>query len=120
MYGHIHLPPSIAKVVGIPIYDNPDIYTVVFKDGSISGYTNDTLSEVSECRNSSAQSLSPSWIKGGANATLFLNNMSKPRHGNLDLSDENKWYFYPRKSKTNGKFLPDLSANCQDLLDTGQ
>jgi hypothetical protein len=46
--------------------------------------------------------------------------MSKPRHGNLDLSDENKWYFYPRKSKTNGKFLPDLSANCQDLLDTGQ
>jgi hypothetical protein len=25
----------------------------------------------------------PSWIKGGANATLFLNNMPKPRHGKL-------------------------------------
>jgi len=44
--------------------------------------------------------------------------MSKPRHGTLDMiSDE--WYFYPGKSKQ-GIFLPNLQANCQHLLDSGQ
>jgi len=26
-------------------------------------------------------SILPHWVKGGANATLFLSDMSKPRHG---------------------------------------
>jgi hypothetical protein len=29
------------------------------------------------------------------------------------------WYFYPGKSK-DGIALPDLSADCQQLMDTGQ
>ena len=32
---------------------------------------------------------------------------------------DQSWYFYPGKS-TDGILLPDLSANCQHLLDTGQ
>jgi hypothetical protein len=64
-------------------------------------------------------SLIPRWIKGGANATLFLHSMSKPRHGTLQLSEDSAWYFYPGKSKE-GILLPDLSANCQHLMDTAQ
>jgi hypothetical protein len=47
--------------------------------------------------------------------------MSKPRHGTLQLSPDNNWYFYPGKNTTsNGILLPDLSANCRMLMDTGQ
>jgi hypothetical protein len=47
--------------------------------------------------------------------------MSKPRHGTLQLSDDNVWSFYPGKSTGADRILlPDLSANCQELLDTGQ
>jgi hypothetical protein len=44
VYVHTHSPPSVAKVVGIPTYNTPNIYTVAFKDGSISEYTDDLLS----------------------------------------------------------------------------
>jgi hypothetical protein len=49
VYIHSPSPPSIAKVVGIPTYTTPNIYTVVFKDGSISEYTADLLSAVPTC-----------------------------------------------------------------------
>jgi hypothetical protein len=41
---------------------------------------------------------------------------------NLIMSSEyvfGDWYFYPGKSK-DGILLPDLTRNCQSLLDTGQ
>jgi hypothetical protein len=60
-----------------------------------------------------------SYLKGGAKATLFLSAMSKPRHGTLNQSSDQSWLFYPGKS-TVGTLLPDLPANCQHLLDTGQ
>jgi hypothetical protein len=42
---HTHSPPSVASVIEIPTYASPNIYTVmVFKDGSISEYTEDLLS----------------------------------------------------------------------------
>jgi hypothetical protein len=41
---HTHCPPPIAKVIGIPTYDQPHIYKVSFRDGSISEYTEDLLS----------------------------------------------------------------------------
>jgi hypothetical protein len=63
-------------------------------------------------------SLLPTWIKGVANATLFLTHMSKPKHGTLQFVS-NEWYFYPGKSK-DGILLSDLSVSCQQLLDTGQ
>jgi hypothetical protein len=119
VYVHTHLPPSVAKVVGIPTYTTPNIYTIAFRDGSISEYTDDLLSAAPDLPSITSKSLLPSWIKGGANATLFLNNMSKPQHGKLQLLDENIWYFFRGKSKE-GIILQDLSANCRELLDTGQ
>jgi hypothetical protein len=44
--------------------------------------------------------------------------MSKPRHGTLRFVSD-KWYFFPGKS-TEGILLPDLQANCQSLIDSGQ
>jgi hypothetical protein len=64
VYIHSLSPPSIAKVVGIPTYTTPNIYTVVFKDGSISEYTADLLSAVPTCTQMDESSLLPSWIKG--------------------------------------------------------
>lgn len=88
VYVHTHFPPSVATVVGIPTYDNPHIYTVTFNNGFISEYMDDILSAVPETSFSSFKSILPSWIKGGANATLFLHDMSKPRHGTLQLYAE--------------------------------
>jgi hypothetical protein len=117
VYVHTHSPPSVPTVIGIPTYSAPNIYTVAFKDGSISEYTTDLLSAVDV---SSSPSLLPPWIKDGANATLFLHSMSKPRHGKLQLStSDDEWYFYPGRS-TDGILLSDLSANYQNFLDTGQ
>jgi hypothetical protein len=111
-----HLPPSTAKVIGIPSYQAPNIYTVTFRDGSVTEYTEDLLSVAPDVV--AVSSILPSWIKGGANTTLFLEHMPKPRHGTLQLASGD-WYFYPGKSK-DGTALPDLSANCQQLMDTGQ
>ena len=116
---HTHSPPSMAKIIGLPSYHKPDVYTVVYPDGSISEYTDDLLTAVPEILTPSSSSLLPNWIKGGVNATLFLNSMSKPRHGVLKLSTQDEWSFYPGKS-TSGILLPDFSATCQKLLDTGQ
>jgi hypothetical protein len=82
VYVNTHSPPSMAKVIGIPTYNTPNVYTVVFKDGTIAEYTDDLLTATSSSI-SPSKSLLPSWIKGGSNATLFLNNMPKPRHGTL-------------------------------------
>jgi hypothetical protein len=77
------------------------------------------------CPNSSvtsSSSLLPTWIQGGVNATLFLFDMSKPRHGKLQQDDDGSWIFCPGLNSTlsQGIKLPDLSVNCQMLLDTGQ
>jgi len=78
------------------------------------------LSLTSPCKPESTTSLLPTWIKGGANATLFLTSMSKPKHGKIDVSSEdNQWYFYPGKSHQ-GILLHDFNANCVDLLETAQ
>ena len=105
MLVHTHSPPSIAKVIGIPTYQNPNVYTVAFQDGSVSKYTKDLLSKAPDCM-TSVLSLLSAWIMGGAKATLFLEKMSKPRHCTLQLVS-NEWHFYPGKSQ-DGILLPDL------------
>ncbi len=35
VYVHTPSPPCIATVIGIPLFDHPDIYTVPFSDGSV-------------------------------------------------------------------------------------
>lgn len=119
VYVHTHSPPSVATVIGIPTYSSPEIYTVTFKDGSISEYSSEMLSSAPVSIPSDTSSLLPTWVKGGAPATLFLETMSKPRHGKLQLGDDNEWYFYPGKSSV-GTILPDLSASIQQLMDSGQ
>ncbi len=119
VYVNTHSPPSIATVIGIPTYHSPDIYTVVFKDGSLSDYTEDLISLAPESVSFCSPSTLPSWMKGGAKATLFLDTMSKPRHGTLNQSPDHSWLFYPGKL-TDGILLEDFVANCQHLLDSGQ
>jgi len=121
---HTHSPPHHAKVIGLPSYDHPDIYTVLFPDGSIAEYS-DTSALLEAAPVSSIMSpvtLLPNWIQGGTNATLFLDNMTKPCHGKLQLSDSNIWVFCPETNTAldQGISLPDLPDNCQRLLDTGQ
>jgi hypothetical protein len=119
VYVHTHSPSSVAKVIGIPTYNTPNVYKVSFKDGSIAEYTDDLLSTVSSPM-SLSKSLLPNWVKGGTNATLFLNTMPKPRHGSLQLETDT-WVFYSGKQTcTNRISLPDFEANCQELIQTGQ
>jgi hypothetical protein len=121
---HTHSPPHREKIVGLPSYDRPDIYTILFQDGSHAEYSdsNNILEAVSSSAVTTLITLLPSWIQGGANATLFLENMSKPRHGKLYVNTDQNWVFCPGNSSdtAQGIPLPDLQANCQHLLDTGQ
>jgi hypothetical protein len=113
---HTHSPPHTAKIVGLPTYDRPDVYTVVFNDGTIAEYadSNNILEPVPILSKDSTCHLLPDWIKGGVNATLFLFEMSKPRHGKLQIDTHGNWCFNPGTSldKTKGILLPDLLANC--------
>jgi hypothetical protein len=123
---HTHSPPHLATVVGVPSYSRPDVYTVSFADGSLAEYTTkENILELAlvSATNSSPVSILPFWIQGVVNATLFLHNMSKPRHGKLFQNpSDNEWVFCPGTTTdiTKGTTLSNLSATCQNLLDTGQ
>ncbi len=121
---HMHSPPHHAKVIGIPSYDHPDIYTVAFADGSIAEYsdTSGILEAILDISIITPPSILPDWIQGGATATLFLPNMSKPRHGRLHVDSDNNWSFSPGTSTDITKHipLPDLLANGRTLLENAQ
>jgi hypothetical protein len=115
----------VATVVGLPTYDRPDIYTVSFSDGSLAEYSvNDNLIEPApvSLSPSTEPTLLPHWVQGGSNITLFLHNMTKPRHGKMYQDTNQEWFFCPGTSMdlTKGVPLPNLSATCQNILDTGQ
>ncbi len=125
VFVHTHSPPHLATVVGLPTYDRPAVYTVSFADGSLAEYSgDDNILELAPMVSdpSSSIPLLPFWIQGGANTTLFLQNMSKPRHGKLFQNDAQEWIFCPGTSTdlSKGVLLPNLSATCQNLIDTGQ
>jgi hypothetical protein len=121
---HSHSPPHVATIVGLPTYDRPDIYTVSFSDGSLAEYSDQ--SHLMEALPTSvpldSHPILPSWIQRGANVTLFLKDMSKPRHGKLHCDSEGHCFFCPGTSTDPSKRLPihDLVANCQMLLDSAQ
>jgi len=121
---HTHSPPHVAKIVGIPSYDRPHIYIVLYSDGSISEYSDqdNILEAVPSLHVTSRTPLLPSWIQDSTNATLFLSTMTKPRHGKLRCTTGKNWVFCPGNllDTNQGIPLPDLSATCQHLLDTGQ
>jgi hypothetical protein len=85
----------MAKVIGIPSYDHPDIYSVVLNNGSITEYSdsNNILEACPDSTVTSPCSILPTWIQRGANATLFLFDMTKPRHGKLQHDADDKWIF---------------------------
>lgn len=66
--------------------------------------------------------LLPQWLQDGVNVTLFLCDMPKPRHGKLYRDTNHQWIFYPGKTRDVDKDITlfDLSATCQNLMDTGQ
>ena len=70
----------------------------------------------------STTSLLPEWVKGGATATLFLSNMTKPHHGRLYSQSDGHWVFCSgnKLDLSKGILLKDLSVNYQYLLETGQ
>jgi len=120
---HSHSPPHVATIIGTPTYSRPDIYTVKFKDNSIAEYSlSDNLMEAVTIPSPHPDILLPEWIKGGAPATLFLTDMSKPRLGRLYSDDNGSWYFCFDESSDNTKgiVLPDFHANYRSLLDSGQ
>jgi hypothetical protein len=122
---HTHSPPHIATVIGVPSYHQPNVYTIKLKDGSIAEYdvTKNILEASPSLSSSPAVSLLPDWIKGGTNVTLFLNSMTKPRHGKIFHEvDTDLWIFCPGNTTglAKGIVLDDLSLNCQIKLDTGQ
>jgi hypothetical protein len=53
VYVYTHSPPSVLNIIGIPSYDNPHVYAVAYKDGSLSEYMEDILSAVPETTSSS-------------------------------------------------------------------
>jgi hypothetical protein len=114
----------VAKIVDIPTYARPHVYTVLFADGSLSEYSDqDNILEAKPtCPVSSTCSLLLHWIQNGVNTTLFLSNMLKPRHGKLYQNANLEWVFCPGNSTdiSTGVPLPDLSANIQQLLESGQ
>jgi hypothetical protein len=124
VFVNTHSPPHVAKIIGIPSYTHPDLYTVLFPDGSIAEYSDkDNILEATPVKTlDSNPQLLPHWVTDGANATLFLDQMSKPRHGKLRLDSSANWVFTPGNSMdiSQGILLDDLVANCQRLLDTGQ
>lgn len=121
---HSHSPPYCAKIIGLPTYDRPNIYTVLFANGSISEYsdTNNLLEAIPTLPPNPYKHLElPHWIQSGVNATLFLSTMSKPRHGKLFLDPMNQWIFCAGQNTelSRGILLEDFTRNCQELLDTG-
>jgi hypothetical protein len=124
VFVHTHSPPHVAKVVGLPSYERPNIYTVQFADGSLLEYSDcDNILEAKpDCPASSNSALLPPWIQDGTNITLFLSTMQKPKHGKLYKNSMLEWVFCPGNSKdiSNGIVLSDLSATIQHLLNPGQ
>jgi hypothetical protein len=90
---HSHSPPHLATVIGSPTYQKPDIYTVKFKDGSVAEYltSEDLLELAPNSVTTKPSSLLPSWVKGRSTATLFLVDVSQPRHGRLYEEADGKW-----------------------------
>jgi len=98
--------------------------TVKFHDDSIAEYSlsENLLEATSAPCPKSVSSILPDWIKGGATATLFLSNMTKPKHGKLYSNNTGEWYFCAGKNTdiNKGILLSDLTANSHYLLESGQ
>ncbi len=116
---HTHSPPNMAKIISIPSYDHPDIYMVIFSYESLAEYCDNILEAAPSIHSLVSNAILPSWIQGGANATLFLNDMAKPHYRKLFQHSDGQWFFCTGKFFNLSKSI-ELPANCQVILDTAQ
>jgi hypothetical protein len=121
---HTHSLPHKATIIGLQTYDKPDVYTVVFADGTITKYSDSDnfIESIPQSQPIKTTIILPSWVQNGANTTLFLSSMSKPHHGKLRLDSKQQWIFTPGNSTdlSKGILLVVLVSNFQQLMDTGQ
>jgi hypothetical protein len=110
---HVYSPPHVATVIGIPI----KFQDVTIAECSANSELLESVPDLGPCQ---ITSLLLDWIKGGCTATLFLNDMTKPSHGRLYEGSNGTWIFCSGNKLSKWKILPDLSANIQNLLDSGQ
>jgi hypothetical protein len=84
---HTHSPPHRGTIIGVPTYTQPDIYVMKFPDGTVVEYSasSEVLRATTKPTSVEVSNILPDWVQGGAPATLFLNHMSKPRNGRLNL-----------------------------------
>jgi hypothetical protein len=116
---HTHSPPHVAQVIDLPSALRPNIYTVKHKDGSIVDYKSEDLELAPKIDTHKVEFL-PSWIKEGANCTLYLKDMDAPKHGKL-YHLNGQWEFLPGTSSRNTPItLKDLLSNINDLLSSAQ
>jgi hypothetical protein len=119
-----HSPPHQGIIVGVPTYVKPDIYAVKFQDGTVAEYSlqSNVLEAVPSSPTPKTSVVLPDWIQVGAPATLFLHTMSKPNHGRLHTNSTGDWVFCKgnKSDLSKGIILPDLSADCYRLLESGQ
>jgi len=111
---HTHSPPHSATIIGVPTYSQPDLYTVKFQDGTIADNSvscNLLEAAPSSCPTPITTTL-PDWVKRGASATLFLNTMTKPRHGHLYTNDSGNWIFCPGNNHDISRRTP-IGFDCQ-------
>jgi hypothetical protein len=121
---HTHSPPHRGTILGVLTYAQPDTYVVKSQGGTVAEYSasSEVLELVTNPLTNKVPSVLPDWIKGGAPATLFLNHMSKPRHGRLYSNSDGEWIFCTRNRSdlSKGTILHDLLADCHVLLESGQ
>jgi hypothetical protein len=61
---HTHSPPHKAMIIGLPTYNKPDVYTVVFADGTIAEYSNsdNIIESIPQSQPIDTTIILPSWV----------------------------------------------------------
>ena len=112
-----------VEVIAVPP-SNSSIYTVQHPDGSIHQYLESKLSHhdpsIQPHQNDPTLNSFPKWIKHNSKCTLYLNSMSKPKHGYL-IHNNSFWQFRPGNKLSNPPLdLPNLEQDIHSLTNTFQ
>jgi len=111
-----------AEIIAVPI--NDDLYTLQYEDGSIHQHSESELSPtdptITPPMNDPRLKTFPKWIKHNTKASLFLNSMTKPKHGYL-IHNDREWQFRPGHKLSNKPInLPDFESEVHKLIQSYQ
>jgi len=111
-----------TKIVTIPMLDD-QIYTISYPDGSLHQHEASEIflndPHIQHFPDNQLKTL-PKWLHHLSKCTLFLNNMSRPKHGYL-IKVDSVWKFRPGSKITNIPIdLPNLEANILSLIQSHQ